>query len=308
MESRYYSLNNYLQETFQEKLYKISLDPGFTCPNRDGTLGTKGCIFCSSKGSGDFAEDHTLSITEQIEAGKERVAKKFKGHSYIAYFQAFTGTYGSIDWLRKSYQEAALHPDIKVISIATRPDCLSLEVLDLLTQIQQIKPLWIELGLQTIHEKSSAFIRRGYPLATFEEALKALKERHIPVITHLILGLPGEGLKENLETIAYINKQKIAGVKLHLLHILADTDLATYYQKHPFYVPTMEEYFALLSECINHLDPHIVIHRLTGDGDKKTLVAPLWTGNKRKVLNEMNHYFKNHHVQQGKENTDDRTF
>lgn len=308
MDSRYYSLNNYLNKTFQEKLYKISLDPGFTCPNRDGTLGTKGCIFCSSKGSGDFAEDHNLSITEQIEFGKKRVANKFKGHSYIANFQAFTGTYGPLDWLRKSYLEAALHPDIKVISIATRPDCLSLEVLDLLTEIHKIKPLWIELGLQTIHEKSTAFIRRGYPLTTFEKAVTALKERHIPVIIHLILGLPEEGLTENLATITYINEQKVAGVKLHLLHILSDTDLATYYQNHPFYVPTMEEYFALLGECINHLDPQIVIHRLTGDGDKKTLVAPLWTGNKRKVLNEMNRYFKDHHVKQGKEITDDRTF
>lgn len=301
MDSVYYSLNNYINETFHEKLYKISLDPGFTCPNRDGTLGNRGCIFCSAKGSGDFAESRTLSITEQIEAGKEKVAKKFKGNSYIAYFQAFTGTYGSIKWLRLVYMEAARHPDIKVISIATRPDCLSQGVLKLLEEINRIKPVWIELGLQTIHEKGAAFIRRGYPLSTFETAVSMLKQLSIPVIVHLILCLPGEGLKENLETISYINKQSIDGVKLHLLHILSDTDLAAYYREHPFYIPTMEEYFALLGACINHLSKDIVIHRLTGDGDKKTLVAPLWTGNKRVVLNEMNHYFKENNIIQGKE-------
>ena len=300
-EKRYYSLDYYLKTAYGEKLYKISLDGGMTCPNRDGTLGTRGCIFCSRGGSGDFAESHTLSVTEQIESGKKQSAKKYTGSSYIAYFQAYTNTYASLAYLEKLYMEAILHPDIRILSIATRPDCLSTEILDLLERLNQIKPVWVELGLQTIHERTARYIRRGYDLPVFETAVSELRRRGIDVIVHTILCLPGETKPDMLQTIQYLNRQDIQGIKLQLLHILKDTDLAEIYASDPFPVPDPQEYYELLGSCINHLRPDIVIHRLTGDGPKELLTAPLWTCNKRQVLNQLQSYFKTHDIWQGKE-------
>lgn len=300
-EKRYYSLDYYLKETFGEKLYKLSLNGGMTCPNRDGKIDTRGCIFCSRGGSGDFAASASLSVTAQIEEGKKLVSAKYNGASYIAYFQAYTNTYQSYDYLRKLFFEAIEHPDIKILSIATRPDCLSDEIISLLAELNQIKPVWIELGLQTMHEQTADFIRRGYSLSVFEDAVLRLRKYDIAVIVHTIIGLPGETDSMILDTIKYLNQFDIQGIKLQLLHILKDTDLADYYASQPFWIPEMEEYFALLSRCICNLRPDIVIHRLTGDGPKAILIAPLWSTSKRYVLNQMQSYFKEHDIWQGKE-------
>ena len=300
-DKRYYSLDSYIKETFGEKLYKISLDGGMTCPNRDGTLDTRGCIFCSAGGSGDFASDRRLSIKEQLAQGKQLVSKKYAGSSYIAYFQAYTNTYASVSYLEKIFTEALDDEDVKVLSIATRPDCLSLEILDLLFRLNQRKPVWVELGFQTIHETSAKFIRRGYTLDVFEKAVYDLKKIGVSVIVHTILYLPNETEDMMLETISYLNKLPINGIKLQLLHILKGTDLAHLYEKSPFHLPTMDEYFILLGKLLSHLRPDIVVHRLTGDGPKSLLLAPLWTSNKRLVLNTMQKYLKDADIWQGKE-------
>lgn len=299
-EKRYNSLDYYIKETFHEKLYKLSLNAGCTCPNRDGTCGTRGCIFCSRGGSGDFAADVSLSIPEQLRVEKEKKKSKYSGHSYIAYFQAYTNTYGPLEVLEKAFTQALTDPEVKVLSIATRPDCLSAEILDLLERLSLIKPVWIELGLQTIHESTAEFIRRGYPLPVFEKALKKLRALGLSVIVHTILYLPGESEADMLETIEYLNRQDIQGIKLQLLHVLKDTDLYDYYLEHPFFLPTMEEYLEFLGTCLCCLRPDIVIHRLTGDGPKSLLAAPLWTGNKRLVLNQMEKSFRERNIWQGK--------
>lgn len=300
-EKRYHSLNYHLKKNYGEKLYKISLDGGMTCPNRDGMLGTRGCIFCSEGGSGDFAASRTLSITEQIETGKQQAARKYAGSSYIAYFQAYTNTYAPVAYLRQIFTEAIQNPDIRILSIATRPDCLGPDVIRLLKELSAIKPIWVELGLQTILEDTARFIRRGYDLPVFERAIHDLRNAGITVIVHTILGLPGESRKQMLQTVNYLNTQDIQGIKFQLLHILKDTDLADYYEKHPFPLPDMETYFSILAEQLTHLRPDIVVHRLTGDGPKQLLIAPLWTGNKRQVLNQMQAYFKRHDIWQGKD-------
>lgn len=299
-----YTLNDYCRETFGEKLYKISLNGGFTCPNRDGTLGSRGCIFCSAGGSGDFAEDPHASIAAQIEAGKKKVEKKMKsdGH-YIAYFQAYTNTYAPLEKLEALFTAAISHPDVRVLSVATRPDCLPEETVALLARLNRIKPVWVELGLQTIHEESARYIRRGYPLAVYEDALRRLKEAGLTVITHVILGLPGETREDMLETIKYLAKgikdTRTNGIKLQLLHVLQNTDLAEDYLAGRFSVMTLEEYLPLLADCVRRLPPDMVVHRITGDGPKSLLLAPLWTGNKRLVLNAITRYFKEEQVQQG---------
>ena len=300
-EKRYYSLDYYIKQNFGEKLYKLSLDGGMSCPNRDGTLGRGGCIFCSAGGSGDFASDRNLSIPEQIQNAKELVSKKHSGSSYIAYFQAYTNTYAPTSYLERIFTEAIQEPDIKVLSIATRPDCLSQETLELLERLNQQKPVWVELGLQTIHKASSDFIRRGYNLDVFEKAVYDLKGRGISVIVHTILYLPNETTDMMLQTISYLNKLPIDGIKLQLLHILKGTDLADYYMSNPFHLPDLEEYLETLGTMISHLRPDIVVHRITGDGPKSLLIAPLWTGNKRHVLNSIQKYFKNSDICQGKE-------
>ena len=303
-EKRYYSFDYYLKNTFGEKIYRISLNGGMTCPNRDGSLDTRGCIFCSAGGSGDFAAPVSLSITEQIAYGKQQLLGKFPCKRFIAYFQAYTNTYAPACHLRRIFTEAISDPEVRILSIATRPDCLSPEILTLLAELNAIKPVWVELGLQTIHERTAIWMRRGYPLSVFENAVHALHAIGVQIITHVILFLPGESEADMLATIHYLNKLPIDGIKLQLLHILKHTDLADIYSQEPFYVPDMDTYFHLLGKCIASLRPDIVIHRLTGDGPKSLLIAPLWTGNKRMVLNQMQRYLKEQNLWQGKEYTE----
>ena len=281
----YYALDYSLKQQFGEKIYKLTLNAGCTCPNRDGTLGTGGCIFCSAGGSGEFAASPLLSVTEQIEKSKELLSQKRPVQKYIAYFQAYTNTYGPIEHLREVFTEAISHPEVVVLSIATRPDCLGPEVLELLEELGKIKPVWIELGLQTMHEETAAFIRRGYPLSCYEKAVRDLTSKGLTVITHVILGLPGETKEQMLETVRYINGLPVSGIKLQLLHILKHTDLADYYAKHPFPVFSLEEYVQTVISCLEVLRPDIVVHRLTGDGPKDLLIAPMWSTAKRQVLN-----------------------
>ena len=282
---RIYTLNQYLRDTFGQKLYKIALDGGFTCPNRDGTIDTRGCIFCSGSGSGEFAGDCTMSITQQIERGKEQVRKKIKNGRYIAYFQAFTNTYAPVGKLRSLYMEAINHKDIAVLSIATRPDCLPDEALDLLCECNQIKPVWVELGLQTINPSTAAYIRRGYPLPVYDDAVRRLKACGIEVITHVILGLPGESRRDMLDTVSYVGRSHADGIKLQLLHVIRGTDLEKDYREGKFETLTFESYVELVADCIALLPENMVIHRMTRDGDKRTLVAPMWSTDKKRVLN-----------------------
>ena len=280
-------VNEYLRERFGCKVYKIALDGGFTCPNRDGTIGEGGCIFCSAGGSGEFSEDSSFSVTEQIERGKRRVQKKVKDGKYIAYFQAYTGTYAPKKKLEKLFGEAIHHPDVVALSVATRPDCLPEEVLDLLEELNRIKPVWIELGLQTIHEQTAEYIRRGYPLIVYDQAVRELRQRGIEVIVHVILGLPGETPDDMVETVRYVCSSGATGIKLQLLHILKGTDLAKEYAEGRVGVLTEDEYFRILKACVKVIPDEVVVHRLTGDGDKRILIAPVWSGNKREVWNRI---------------------
>ena len=300
-ERRYYSLDYELKNTFGEKVYKITLNGGMTCPNRDGRCGTGGCIFCSAKGSGDFAGSAALPIEAQLARGKKDLAQKRPIRSYIAYFQAFTNTYAPVDYLENIFSRAVRDPDVKVLSVATRPDCLGEDVLCLLERLNRIKPVWIELGLQTIHPRTAEYIRRGYPLEVFDKAVSDLRAAGIRVIVHVILFLPGETEEMMIETIDYLNRTDIQGIKLQLLHILRGTDLSLDYEKSHFYVPDMETYIRVLGRCVARLRPDISIHRLTGDGPKDLLIAPLWTGAKRTVLNRFQQYLKENDIWQGKE-------
>ncbi|MBA4688954.1 MAG: TIGR01212 family radical SAM protein [Candidatus Galacturonibacter soehngenii] len=299
-DKRYHSLDYYLKDKYGEKIYKLSLNAGMTCPNRDGTLGYRGCIFCSEGGSGDFASSKDLSITKQIEAAKELISNKVTSCKYIAYFQAYTNTYAPISYLRSIFYEAINHPDVVILSIATRPDCLSLEVLELIAKLNEIKPVWIELGLQTIHKKTELFIRRKYTLACFEEAVQKLSALHIPIIAHVILGLPNETFSDMLETGAYISKLPINGVKLQLLHILKNTDLASYYEENKFHILSLEEYTDIVIQILERMPDDIVIHRITGDGPKSLLIEPKWSLNKKLVLNHIQRQFKQKDTWQGK--------
>lgn len=284
----YLSFNKYLKDKFGQKVYKISLDGGFTCPNRDGKTGTRGCIFCSKGGSGDFAESREMSITEQIESGKKKVEKKIKSGKYIAYFQAFTNTYAPVEMLRQKYEEAINHPDIVALSIATRPDCLGDDVLRLLDEMNKIKPVFVELGLQTIHQKSAKYIRRGYDLSVYDKAVRNLKKIGVNVVVHVILGLPNESENDMLETVKYVCESGANGIKLQLLHVIDGTDLAKDYEKGFFKTLEFDEYVNLIVKCVKIIPKDIVIHRLTGDGAKKDLIAPLWSADKKKVLNAIN--------------------
>lgn len=278
----YRTLNSYLRERFGCKVYKLSLDGGMTCPNRDGTCGTKGCIFCT--GSGEFAE-RGGSIAEQLERAKARVSAKVRNGKYIAYFQSFTNTYAPVDKLRCLFKEAIFGDDIAALSIGTRPDCLPDEVLDLLSELNGTKPVIVELGLQTIHPASAEYIRRGYDLSTYDKAVAALQKRGIETVVHMIAGIPGESKDMIVETARYIGDSGVQGIKIHLLHVLRGTDLETEYREGKITVFTLEEYISVLRDCIRVLPPEMVIHRLTGDGDKRTLIAPLWSGDKKRVLN-----------------------
>lgn len=299
-EKPYYSLDYYLKETFGEKIYRIALNGGMTCPNRDGTLDSRGCIFCSAGGSGDFASPASLSITEQIAYGREKLMSKFPCKHFIAYFQAYTNTYAPVSYLREIFTEAIQHPDIVALSIATRPDCLNRETLDLLSELNQRKPVWVELGLQTIHQETAAFIRRGYDYDCFTQAVTQLRERDIQVITHLILGLPGESPSMILESVRTVAALPINGIKLQLLHVLKHTDLAAYYEEVGFPVYTLEEYVELVIDCLELLPQDIVIHRLTGDGPKDLLIAPMWSTRKRSVLNMIHKRLQERNTYQGR--------
>lgn len=284
----YYSLNQYLKDTFGEKVYKIALDGGFTCPNRDGTLGTGGCIFCSGAGAGEFAQNRGLSINQQLVQGKALLSKKIKDGKYIAYFQAFTNTYGPVERLRQLYEEALAPEDIVALSVATRPDCLPQEVVELLAELNRKKPVWVELGLQTMHERTADYIRRGYPLRVYEDAVCRLKAAGLTVITHVILGLPYETEQEMKQTVSYVGQSGVDGIKLQLLHVIRGTDLEREYLSGKFEVLTMEAYVKLVADCLELIPPQMVVHRLTGDGDKRTLVAPMWSADKKRVLNALN--------------------
>lgn len=296
----YYSVNEYLRDTFGKKLYKISIDAGMTCPNRDGSLGTEGCIFCNG-GSGDFAQDAHLSVTEQINKGKSLVRNKMpqresqedlstgKTGNYIAYFQAYTNTYAPVFRLKEIYMEAINHPDIAAISIATRPDCLPNDVINLLDECNKIKPVWVELGLQTIHKSTADYIRRGYDLEVYDDAVMKLKQIGIPqIITHVILGLPGESASMMTDTVKHVVETGSSGIKLQLLHVLKGTDLAKDYEKSLFECLTLEEYSGIVARCLSILPKGVVVHRITGDGNKNHLIAPMWSADKKRTLNYLN--------------------
>lgn len=298
MTGRYYSLNEYLNDQFGEKVYKLSLDSGCTCPNRDGTLDTRGCIFCHN-GSAHFAETGT-DINEQIENAKNRVKNKIKTDKFIAYFQSFTNTYGDVDKLEKIFTTAIDRDDIVAISIGTRPDCLPQKVLDMLNRLNKIKPVWVELGLQTSNENSAEYIRRCYDNSVYKKAVKDLKSRNITVVTHIIIGLPSETPKDVLNTVDFSVKCGTDGVKLQLLHILKDTDLYEDYKKGFVKPLSINEYMDILFDCIERIPNNIVIHRITGDAPKKYLVEPLWSGDKKKVLNTINKEMEKRDIIQGK--------
>lgn len=286
----YKTFHDYCREIFGSKVYKLAIDGGFTCPNRDGTVGIGGCIFCSAYGGGEFAESDCGSVALQLERAKARVAAKNKSGKYMAYFQSFTGTYAPVERLRKLYYEAIEPEDIVGISIGTRPDCLSPEVVELLGEVNRIKPVMVELGLQTCHQESIRYIRRGYENAVYTDAVKRLKAQNIHVVTHIILGLPGENAQMAAQTTEFAVRSGTDGVKFHLLHVLRRTDLEKDYQAGKFSCLTLEEYAHWLKLCLQAVPPEVVVHRITGDGAKRDLVAPLWSGDKKRVLNYLNRY------------------
>ena len=287
----YRTYNDHCREKFGSKVYKLSIDAGFSCPNRDGTCGVGGCIFCSGEGSGEFSEKG-VNITTQLERAKARVSAKNPGGNYIAYFQAFTNTYGPVELLRNLYLEAIAPAEIVGIAIGTRPDCLDDDVIALLGEINSIKPVSVELGLQTTVPDSVRYIRRGYDNAVYFDAVRRLKAAGIEVVTHIILGLPGETPETAVRTTLDAVAVGTDGVKFHLLHVLRGTDLERDYAEGKFQCLTLEEYGLWLKACIDVLPPHIVVHRITGDGAKRDLIAPLWSGDKKKVLNYLNKLLK----------------
>lgn len=297
---RYYSFSDYLKQKFNKKVYKIALDGGMTCPNRDGLRGDRGCIFCSAGGSGDFAVNALNNLEDAISQAKLKVKDKTNQNAFIAYFQSYTNTYAPVDYLRKLFLPVIQREDIVALSIATRPDCLGKDVLCLIEELCKIKPVFIELGLQTIHEESAQYIRRGYALSCFDEAVDNLNKVGANVVVHLIMGLPNESKEQMLESVKYVASKDINGVKLHLLHVLKNTDLATEYELNKFATLTKEEYYSIIADAIELLPKKVVIHRLTGDAPKKLLIAPAWSANKKDVLNGMQRYFNEHDVLQGK--------
>ncbi|MBR3802391.1 MAG: TIGR01212 family radical SAM protein [Clostridia bacterium] len=293
------SFNNAMKNRFGCKIYKLTLSGGMSCPTRDGTLGTRGCIFCSAKGSGDFAAKPCNNISEQIQNAKKLISSKAKNAKYIAYFQDYTNTYAPTERLRYLFTEAIIPDDIVALSVATRPDCLPDDVIELLSEINKSKPVFIELGLQTIHESTAEYIRRGYTLDIFEDAVTRLKAAGIEVVVHIIIGLPYETEEMIYDTVKYLARIKIDGIKLQLLHVLKDTDLAEEYEQRKFEVLTIDKYIDILENCVRLLPPETIIHRLTGDGAKKDLIAPLWSADKKNVLNTINIRFREHNVIQG---------
>jgi len=299
-DKRYHTLNYEMRNTFKEKVIKLSLDGGFTCPNRDGTLGNRGCIFCGEKGSGEFAASRCLSIKEQIDEQKKLLSKKWDTGKYIAYFQNFTNTYSNYEDLKDKYYEALSQEGIVGLAIATRPDCLPEDVLDLLEELNEKTYLWVELGLQTIHERTAKFIRRGYSLEVYDKAVNELKKRNIRVVTHLIFGLPGETRDDMIESVKYVASTKTWGVKFHLLYIQRGTDLYYYYLNNPFHILTRDEYISIVVDGLEYLPPDMVVHRLTGDGKKELLYEPRWSLDKLRVLSGIDRELKDRNSYQGK--------
>ena len=299
-DKRYYSLNEYCKQTFGDKVYRLSLNAGCTCPNRDGSLSVGGCTFCSEGGSGDFAADYNVSITAQIAEAKTRIQKKTDCNLFIAYFQAYTNTYAPIPHLRRVFTEALEQPEIVGLSIGTRSDCLSDEVFDLLEELSARKPIWIELGLQTIHASTHARLNTHTTVEQFDLAVQQLHARNIPVIVHVILGLPGETREMMKETISHVASLPISGVKLQLLHILKGTNLGIEYEDEPFPLFELEEYCDFVIDCLEILPPDMVVHRLTGDGPRKLLIAPLWSTDKKRVLTTLQKRLKERETWQGK--------
>ncbi len=296
---RYHALNSFLREKFGEKVFKISLDAGFTCPNRDGTVSSGGCIFCSARGSGDFTGT-AQDLVEQFYEVKQMMNKKWKEGKYIAYFQAYTNTYASVEELREKYYSILKLEGVAGLAIATRPDCLGQEVMELLEELNQKTYLWVELGLQTIHEKTAQLINRGYELDTYINAAKQLKKRNIEAVTHVILGLPGENRKDMLETIDFVANTKTQGIKLHLLHVLKDTALYEMYMDGKLHTMSKDEYTDLIVDCVERLPEEMVIHRITGDGPRETLIAPMWSLKKWEVINAIEYQFMDRNTWQGK--------
>lgn len=284
----YNTFNSAMRKRFGCKVYKLALSGGMTCPTRDGTKGTRGCIFCSAKGSGDFAEPRCESITQQIENAKKAVERKNAGGKYIAYFQDYTNTYASEEYLRGIFTEAISHPDIVALSIATRPDCLPYNIIKLLQELNTLKPVWVELGLQTIHPATARYIRRGYELEEYDEAMRNLKAAGIETIVHVIIGLPNETKEMMKATVQYVADSSADGIKLQLLHVLEGTDLAEDYRAGKFRTLELDEYADIIAECIALLPDNMVVHRITGDGAKRDLIAPLWSADKKRVLNTLN--------------------
>ncbi len=301
-DKRYFSLNEYCKQAFGDKVYRLSLTSGCSCPNRDGSISYGGCIFCSEGGSGDFAAKYSISITNQISEAKQRIQKKTNCSRFIAYFQAYTNTYAPVEYLRHIFTEAINEPDIVALSIGTRCDCLSDDILDMLEELARIKPVWVELGLQTIHSQTHEKLNTHTSVEQFDEAVMRLQSRNIPVIAHIILGLPGETQNMMKETISHIAKMPVWGVKLQLLHILKSTELARQYEAAPFPLFTLEEYCDFVIDCIELLPQNMVIHRLTGDGPRKLLIAPLWSTDKKRVLNTIEKRFRERDTWQGKKN------
>lgn len=295
---RYCSIDYMLKERYSEKLYKLSLNGGMTCPNRDGKISEGGCIFCSAGGSGDFAANFNPDIAKQIEQAKTLVSKKYQGNRFIAYFQAYTNTYAPVEYLRKLFMDTIMRDDIAILSIATRPDCLGDDVIKLLAELNRMKPVWVELGLQTINESTAKLINRGYELSCYDEAVRKLKNIGVEIITHMIIGLPYETKEDILSTAEYIGKTA-NGIKLQLMHILKNTKLLEMYEKGEFKALTEEEYIEIVCEIISILPREMVIHRLTGDGNPDELIAPLWSLRKLQVLNEINHRLKELDIIQG---------
>lgn len=287
------TLDSYCRRLFGEKVYKLSLSGGMTCPNRDGTLDTRGCIFCSAGGSGEFAQQICPSVTEQIDRARAQVTGKYKGDKFVAYFQNFTNTYAPAERLEALFTEALAHPDVVALSVGTRPDCLPPETVALLSRLNRIKPVWVELGLQTIHPETAAYIRRGYALPVYDRAVQALVAEGIHVVTHVILYLPGETRQQMLETVDYVCRSGARGIKLHLLQVLRGTDLEAEWRAGNVPLPELEEYAQLIGDCLARLPEDMVVHRITGDGPKSLLLAPLWCGDKKRVMNRLRREVEN---------------
>lgn len=303
-EKHYLTLDNYLKHLYHEKVFKVSLNGNFSCPNRDGTLSTMGCIFCSKEGSGDFAGERALPIKEQFDEVLAKMKLKWPKGYYIAYFQANTNTYDTLENLKKRYEQLVsenylYNENIKVLSIATRPDCLNEEIVKYLASLKKKIDVWVELGFQTMHHSTAILINRGYDNIKLEQAVSLLKKYHITTIVHIINGLPYETKDQMIETVKYLNNLKIDGIKIHMLHIMKDTPLATMYENNPFHVLTLNEYVDIVVKQLRYLDENIVIHRLTGDAPKDLLIEPTWTLKKFVVLNEIDKYMRKNNIYQG---------